>query len=313
MNGSTLKRLSGALDITVSDLLGEPIQAQTLRSDEAPREATDDVIAIRIGQGNEPETDFLREEALKYDTRILANEIALGLHTHLSMPLVFPYGVDESVAELLARDMRQALGIGCMPVGDLDMILEMRGVRIISVKCVKTFQSISFYNKSQHSLIIVLNSENTRERNRYRLVYELGSAVVFAMSGYCSFRDECGAHRLLRRFVDSFLMPEETMRMDVARYGIKPGGWTMDILLELKKRFAVSAETYALRLESLGLIDPALRMKFRAELRSYYKLHSEDMEPESKLMSKLGGTATGGHTLHGRQLAILEAVMEASN
>ena len=204
-----------------------------------------------------------------------------------SLQLVYPYGVDEDAAELLARDMRHALGIGCVPIVDLDAILEMRGVNVVRHAFAKQFQSAAFFDLATRVLTVVLNSANTPERNAYRLAYELGGAAVFAMSGFSMVRDEGSVHRLLRRFSAAFLMPEETVRMDVARSGIAPDRWTLKLLVMMKSHFAVSAEAYALRLESLGLIVPELRIRLRDRLRAYYRKHPKSMEPKAKDASHL--------------------------
>ena len=53
----------------------------------------------------------------------------------------------------------------------------------------------------------------------------------------------------------------------------------MPVLVYTKDRFGVSAESFALRLESLGLIAPSLRTKLRDELRARYTARPRSMEP----------------------------------
>lgn len=159
------------------------------------------------------------------------------------------------------------------------------------------FQSMSFYDTSCHTFSIVLNSRNTRERDVYRLAYEIGAVTAFAKAGFSTIRDEGETHRYLRRFSAAFLMPEESVRRDVAQYGITPGNWTFDLLVMVKERYGVSAEAFALRLEDLGLIMPSVRTKLRERLHAYYAAHPKAMEPHGK--SKQGRSA-------GR-LAILKA------
>ena len=74
-------------------------------------------------------------------------------------------------------------------------------------------------------------------------------------------------------------MPEESVRGAVARLGVGPRQWTMETLIYAKERFGVSAEAFALRLESLGLIMASLRHRLRDELHARYDSHPRSMEP----------------------------------
>ena len=73
-------------------------------------------------------------------------------------------------------------------------------------------------------------------------------------------------------------MPEEAINELTAQLALGPTNWTMKILLQLKYRFGVNAETFAHRLERIGIIAPALRKRFKEELRIYYEEH-DNCEP----------------------------------
>lgn len=288
LSGASIRRLSEALGVTIAELMGEPAAGRGGVCDEAPvRREDGDLVKVREGDlPREMLSEVVRvvREREKGAMAVMAG--AEGL-SQSSVQILFPYGVDEESAELLARDMRNSLGIGCAPIVDLEVVLEMRGVSIVLHPFPKQFQSATFFDLKTHKLDIVLNAANTSERNVYRLAYELGTAAAFAMSGFSAIRDEGVVHRFLRRFTAAFLMPEETVRMDVAQSGIAPDRWTFDLLTMMKSHFAVSAEAYALRLESLGLIVPELRTELRDKLRAYYRRHPKSMEPQPKDRSHL--------------------------
>ena len=283
LSGSSIRRLADALNVTIAELMGEaelvcasacPAAAVRREPGDQVRVLADELSAATVAE--------VAKAASACDEKTSAAKVALGVGVQSSLQLVYPYGVSEDAAELLARDMRHALGIGCAPIVNLEAVLEMHGVRIARHAFAKQFQSGAFYNPSSRTLTIVLNEANTRERNGYRLAYELGAAAAFAMSGFETVRDDGAVHRFLRRFSAAFLMPEETVRKDVAQSGIAPDGWSFDLLVMMKSHFAVSAEAYALRLESLGLIVPDLRVQLRDRLRSYYRRHPTAMEPQPK-------------------------------
>lgn len=287
LSESSIRRVAEALGVTIAELMGETKLGKQVH--EKPVVKTDQGEVVPI-MGSDLPSEFIAEvgaHALAFDAQMVDVKETLGVMGQSSLQLVFPYGINEEAAELLARDMRYSLGVGCVPVMNLETVLEMRGVRIVRRQYPQRFQSGAFYNARHRSLIIVLNESNTQERNDYRLAYELGAATLFAMAGFKTIRDEGVTHRLLRRFTASFLMPEETMRMDVGQSGITPEGWTMELLVMMKARFAVSAEAYALRLESLGLINPELRVKLRDDLRAHYQKNPKAMEPQPKDQSML--------------------------
>ncbi len=60
------------------------------------------------------------------------------------------------------------------------------------------------------------------------------------------------------RFAATFLMPKKSVCDTVNQLGIQKKHWSYELLLRIKHRFGISAETFLYRLEELDLIDPAL-------------------------------------------------------
>lgn len=284
LTASTLRRLADALDVPVSVLLGEGGGEPAATNRSAVGEVLELPVAQEFVSVITPVADAaaVLAEVVDVERELTAEEERLGIERQTALQLVYAYGGDERSAELLARDVRVSLGMGSQPRADLEPVLESAGVRVVMVRRPGTFQSAGFYDVERHRLSIALNSSNTLERNVYRLAYELGGAARFASSGYRTVVDEGAAHRFLRSFAAAFLMPEEAVRSAVARLGVGPRQWTMDALVYVKERFGVSAEAFALRLESLGLIVPSLRQALRDELRARYAAHPRSMEPHPR-------------------------------
>lgn len=279
MTASTLRRIADALGVPVSSLLGERSAALPAENfadlHAAPAEAASYMPVFVAGEGD----SRVVAEIEKQERMVLELEDRLGIASQTAIQLVYAYGNDESAAEVLARDIRTSLGMGRLPCIDIAAVLENVGVRVVRMRLPSVFQSASFYNETRRSIVVALNSSNTKERDNYRLAYELGGAVLFASHGFKSIADEGPNHRFLRAFAAAFLMPEEAVRGVVARHGVKPDGWSMPVLVYVKERFGVSAESFALRLENLGLIVPSLRQKLRDELRARYAAQPSAMEP----------------------------------
>lgn len=184
----------------------------------------------------------------------------------------------EGAGAALAEELRNDLGLGTAPVGDLASSLRYRGVVIVEAKLPKAVGSVALWDKSRKAPTIVLNLLMTSERRLYRLVYELGSAALYASLGV-RLDESLEQHRFLTDFTASFLMPGLTVRTCVAAIGVSPSDWTLEKALPLKAYFGVSTESFILRLEELGLIAPKLRLALRDKLRAYYKKHPDAMEP----------------------------------
>lgn len=185
----------------------------------------------------------------------------------------------EGAGATLAEELRTDLGLGTAPVGDLASALRYRGVVITEAKLPKATLSVALWDKSRKAPVIVLNHSTTAERRLYRLVYELGSVALYASLGV-RIDESLDQHRFLTDFTAAFLMPGVTIRTCVAATGIGPTDWTFEKVLPLKSYFGVSAESFILRLEELGLIAPKLRLALRDKLRAYYKKHPDAMEPQ---------------------------------
>lgn len=291
VTGSTLRRLSGALNVKVSELLGERVGVEREALDEKVKsfDYAEGSVPVVLSTWSAETVEKIAKCAVDFDHEMRCAESKLGIAHGASLQLIYPYGMDETDAALAARDMRNSLGLGIAPVQDLETSLELCGVRISRVTMTNDFQSMSFCDTSRHTFSIVLNSRNTRERDVYRLAYEIGAVTAFAKAGFSTIRDEGETHRYLRKFSAAFLMPEESVRRDVAQYGITPGKWTFELLVMVKERYGVSAEAFALRLEDLGLIMPSVRTKLRKRLHAYYAAHPKAMEPHGK--SKQGRPA----------------------
>lgn len=179
----------------------------------------------------------------------------------------------------LAEKMRESVGLGKISNADLEDLLVISGVRILRGKLPAKTQSVGIWSARRRRLTIVLNDSNTPERNRFRMAFELATAHIFFATKSVVDINHVVNHRFLKEFTAAFLMPADSIRQLIVARAIAPDSWTFDQLLSLKTRFAVSAESFALRLDELGLICNALRLKFREKLYDYYKSNPLAREP----------------------------------
>ena len=283
----TLERIATALGMTVVELLGGK-GAESDKEKTVPRMTLpDDYITLRV---REPDAAKALAAILSREKEIDAVEDMRGIPSACNIVLNYSRAKLDGAGAVLAEEVRVALGAGTVPFCDLPSCLEFRGVRIYKIRLPKVTKSVSFWNRSRESLIIVLNEANTAERDLYRLSYEIGSACLFVSSGNSAFDENIWEHRFLTDFAKAFLMPAVMVRQYVAETGIDRSDWTLSALCKLKVRFGVSAESFALRLEELGLIAPTIRLKLRDMLHKYYKKNSRCMEPSPNLSPLTLGT-----------------------
>lgn len=278
-----VERLAAALDLDVVGLISGNQQLQELSESQTDADCRTpgDYLPLRAV---EPNARHVQAAIADDEARFDALDDQRGVSSACSIALNRLRKSCVGAGAALAEELRADLGLGTAPLGDFASALEFRGVRIHRARMAKPVASVSFWNVRRETLVIVLNKSVTRERELYRLVYELGAAALYRSLGH-RLDESLEQHRFLTDFTAAFLMPGVTVRTYVAATGIAPSDWTFDSLVAIKQHFGVSAEAFAIRLEELGLIAPALRLKLRDRLRAYYKSHPKAMEPQAKTFS----------------------------
>ena len=277
-----VERLASALDTDIPGLIADDGQREARGV--AKPVVKDDFAGQEIVPVRAVEPNARKVLAMIGDEEKAREELAVSRGVRLSCALALnrAHSRYEGAGATLAEELRADLGLGSAPLGDLATVLEFRGFSIHEVRLPKADESVLFWNE-RHSLpVVVLNALNTRERNLYRLAYELGTVCLYVSRGCLPVEETLEEHRFLTDFTAAFLMPSATVREAVAMTGLGMDDWTMSALVALKACFNVSAETFALRLEELGLMRPSLRIRYRDELRAYYKSHPKAMEPQPK-------------------------------
>lgn len=283
----TLARVAKALGIPVSDLMTDALPKQPVVKPCSSDDTREYALSSHEGQDSGDNLTPIRETAeplesiksikkqlLQKDSEYLKLENELGIVSATTLQLSHPLSIDERGAEILARVLRVSCDAGSTPFSDLVGLLETRNVRIVLVKTLPDIQSRAFFNSETHILMLAINKHLPPERQLYRIAYELGYACLFGSTGYNTVHETPAIHKFIRRFAAAFLMPEDSMRAVATQLALGPTNWTIRLLLQLKYKFGVNAETFAHRLEKLGLLVPALRKRFKEELRNYYDEHN---------------------------------------
>ena len=183
--------------------------------------------------------------AKQRDAAVAAGSIAFVLNDWVDQrfDLVPPDVPDYGGAnpEAAAQSLRQAWGLGVQPVKNMVHLLESKGIRVFSLaeNCVEV-DAYSLWRGTRP--FIFLNMGKSGERRRFDAAHELAHLVLHQHGSPNGVEAEKEAHA----FAGAFLMPTASIKA-IGR--VIP---TLDYILQLKKRWIVSAAAMTLRLHEVG-------------------------------------------------------------
>lgn len=218
-------------------------------------------------------------QAADIDTVIrdyLALEDLCRVPRQARIPLQLAFDTSASGLARLANQFRALLGIGDAVVFDPLELCENHGLRIVFMP-LNGPVSLSFYDAPNGNVFILIRTGINPEKQLFALAYELGRILLYTRAlflGESPFAHETKTHKAARVFSACFLMPENAVRTSVGQTGVRPDEWDFELLLRLKHRFGVSAETFNYRLLELGLITVERQTELRAQIKAHYDAHA---------------------------------------
>lgn len=196
-------------------------------------------------------------------------EAAQQIDIPTSLPVAFPVIVNEGGAEQLSHFLRAHLDIGSAVVRDVQHLFEDHGIRILhDASLTDKKPSITFHSPARRDFTVFLTNafEKKPWRRDFLLLTEIGRIFVFASKNFETFTETDRSRRFAHHFAATFLQPAAAVRTTVYSLRVKPGDWTFELLLRLKKRFGVSAQAFNIRLKELGLITTAKHEEFKRRI-----------------------------------------------
>lgn len=150
----------------------------------------------------------------------------------------------ETDPEIAARSLRQFWGIGEKPISNMIGLLEVNGVRVFSLsENTAAVDAFSFWRDERP--FIFLNNFKTAEHSIFDAAHEVGHLVMHRHAGTQPSR---AAEREANAFASALLLPARDVRARMPRF------ITVDLIIEAKKRWRVSAMAMAYRLRTLRLL-----------------------------------------------------------
>lgn len=290
-SGRVLYRLAEVLDTSVDSLLGLNARQAGASGPDVPRYVAESAASLGSASATGawpsavmaalPDDPVLGEgERVNVELIIrsfLALEDLCGAQKIAHIPLYVPFSRTVSGVEMWAQQVRQVLGVGPAVVFDYLELLENAGLRIIICPLPERLQSVSFYDARNANAFLLVRQGMNAERQLFELIKRLACIYIHTRSAYGGLpAGEAGPGMLddihaARQFAALFLMPASAVRASVAQLGIKPDGWSYELLLRLKHRFGVSAQSFLIRLGELQLIDEKAATGLKGRIEAHYQ------------------------------------------
>jgi len=255
LTGKVLAERTGLSPITISRLENnenEPDEETVIRLAEALNYPTaffsgDDLEDIDTNAVSF--RSLTKMSAKERDAAIAAGALGLQLSDWIEREFALPEATlldlsYETDPEAAARSMRQHWSLGERPISNMLGLIEVNGVRVFSLsENTATIDAFSFWRNDKP--FVFLNNFKTSEHSIYDTAHEIGHLVMHRHGGP---QPSKVAEREANAFASAFLMPARDVRASMPKF------ITVDIIIQAKKRWRVSAMALAYRLHSLRLL-----------------------------------------------------------
>lgn len=257
-------------------------------------EAEEDLHNVRFEGAHDPFLVSIGKEdaVLPAGIQKMAGDIIAGFQAledicnarkRAKIPLLIPFDSTEKGICTLSETVRRIMEIKHGIVFDYFELFENQGFRVVALPLPKDIDSFSYYDPPNQNAFFFLNTRKNPERQLFHLAYELGRVFILTYTmqqGIELFasQDDKGpygqkpftARHGANRFAANFLMPQKAVFDTVNQLGIQKKQWSYELLLRIKHRFGVSAETFLYRLKELDLIDPVLKEPLYQKIYDHY-------------------------------------------
>lgn len=192
---------------------------------------------------------FSKMSAKERDAAVSAGSLGLQLNAWVEerFGLPLPDLLDlsyETEPEAAAVSLRQYWGLGERPISNMLALIEAKGIRVFSLaENTASVNAFSFWRDDKP--FVFLNNFKTAESSIFDTAHELGHLIMHKHGEPTGLRS---AEREADRFASAFLMPANDVRARI------PRPVTINTVLQLKRRWRVSAMALAYRLMCLQLL-----------------------------------------------------------
>lgn len=240
VSAAQLIRVSRALQVPLELLFGneEPEELKLLFRADDPKELTPNYRKL-ISRKVE---DYAQLERIVGELPMLP----------MSSPLM---EFKQELIEETSERTRDWLGVDDAPLGNVLELIEAKGLKLILEPLPQSVSGFSA-NSEQWGSVIVVNSTQSRERQYFTALHELGH-LIFHRNEYDGAVNTSKGRRdprekIANHFAGAMLLPRVIMEREFRGYNLK---WIPEVLLsDLKLKYGVSMRTVLFRAGALGII-----------------------------------------------------------
>lgn len=159
----------------------------------------------------------------------------------------------------MARQIRQEWNLGIDAIGNVQDVLESKGVKVISTEAPEGFDGVSGVVNDIHFIVVLNSMQKHIERRRFTTMHELGHLLYNnRFSSELTPRDR---EKLCDSFASEMLLPTETLRQT-----FKPGEkLSTSELRQLQIVYGISIDAIMHKLHEIGIVSDS---KYRS-----YNIH----------------------------------------
>jgi len=220
-------------------------------------------VLLEQGERKEKSTILFRSDApdaLKPEVRdVLAKRsrdyafIEKALHEVSTLPPAHPYeGFDPVIAENMASEIRDWLGVERGALGDVFDLLEGRGLKVVLHPLPDEVSGLSAYT-DETGAIFFINSEHPVERQYFTALHELGHLIFHrADYGEQNHKPSDKKEKMANYFAGALLLSRYAVEKELKSFS---GQWLPEPLLaDMKLRYQVSLRTVVIRAGQVGVV-----------------------------------------------------------
>ncbi len=151
-------------------------------------------------------------------------------------------------AELAAISMRDHWDLGANPIPAIAEFLEERGIKVMALELPASVSGLTCWavgRGDRRVPVIVVNANDTGERQRFTLAHELGHMVM-------EVDDDIDEEKASHWFAGALLMPRDTLLSEIGRSRSSLG---LGELFALKELFGVSVQAITYRCKDLEIVN----------------------------------------------------------
>lgn len=201
---------------------------------------------VRLSKKDE---ESIVEMARDYVERFIEIENILGIKVQFENPVLDIKVKNKSDAERAAKKLRIDWNLGDVPIPNLVMMLELKGVKVFLLDTVDEFDGLAVLTSSGIPIVAINTKDRPLERIRFTIIHELAHLLLDFENTVLN--EVKTIENLCHYFSSCFLIPSDVV---VKLIGPKRTYINISELISVKQYYGISLRAFVHRLKELQVI-----------------------------------------------------------